>query len=73
MNPGTFLILCLATAGVSIATVAIHNRLRLFLYRDPVPAEAYDRIGLYMGIQSLAVGVLIGLCVSIPVIEYLWP
>lgn len=73
MNPGTFLILCLATAGVSIATAAIHNRLRMFLYRDPVPAEAYDRIGLYMGIQSLAVGVLIGLCVSIPVIEYLWP
>lgn len=73
MNPGTFLILCLATAGVSIATVAIHNRLRMFLHRDPVPAEAYDRIGLYMGIQSLAVGVLIGLCVSIPVIEYLWP
>ena len=73
MNPGTFLILCLATAGVSVATVAIHNRLRMFLYRDPVPAEAYDRIGLYMGIQSLAVGVLIGLCVSIPVTEWLWP
>lgn len=73
MNPGTFLILVLATAGVSVATFAIHNRLHLILYRDPVPAEAYDRIGFYMGIQSLAVGVLIGLCVSIPVIEYLWP
>jgi hypothetical protein len=66
VNPGTFVNLVLATAAASIATFRVHDKVRMLLYRDQVPDEAYRNLGLYMGVQSLAVGVLIGLCVSIP-------